>query len=131
MNDLLQAAARVVRRWASMLAVALVLMHAAPAFACATTGAASGCCGDCDPNTCHLVLPAACLDSQPTCSLGVTGMHAPATGASGNGYGPDHDDVIPRVVGLRVAIAAPFSSSLAPPYGSAPRLYLLLRQLRL
>jgi hypothetical protein len=114
-----------------MLAVALVLVHAAPAFACASSGTATGCCGDCDPNTCHLVLTATCVDSQATCSVGVTRMHAPAADASGNGYGPDHVDVNSPVVALSVANATPCSTSLAPPFGSAPRLYLLLRQLRL
>lgn len=131
MRDFLQAAARGVRRWSAMLAAALVLVHAAPSLACGSSGAASGCCGDCDPKSCLVILSSACVDNQPTCSMGLARMHAPAADRSGNGPGPDLGHVTSDAAPLNVSPDAGCSSSPAPRSGSPPRLYLLLRQLRL
>jgi hypothetical protein len=114
-----------------MLAAALILVHAAPPPACASGGAPAACCGDCDTNTCILAPHVSCLDSEPTSSKTVDRVHAPSADVLTTFYSPDSGDLIAvfRVLGLADATA--YLLSLVPKIGSAPRLYLLLRQLRL
>jgi hypothetical protein len=112
-----------------MLAVALVLIHAVPALACASDGEAAGCCGNCDPNTCHITLHAACLDGQPAVSIAVR-MHAPAPHGPSDTCGPDCDTIF-NYASLTIPRAAQHSLQLESQVSIALPLYLLLQQLRL
>jgi len=112
-----------------MLAVALVLIHAVPALACASGGEAAGCCGNCDPNTCHITLHAACLDGQPAFSIAAR-MHAPVPRESTNTCGPDCGAIF-NYASLTFPRTAHHSIQLESQVAIAPPLYLLLQQLRL
>jgi hypothetical protein len=112
-----------------MLAVALVLLHAVPALACASGGEAAGCCGNCDPNACHITLDATCLDSQPAFSI-VAGMHAPAPHGPSYTGGADFDGIF-NAGSLTVTRTAQHSLQIESQVAISPPLYLLLQQLRL